>query len=308
VIADDIEDDQSVESKEQRDKLDRWFRRVVSNIVGPGGKLFIIGTILHHDSLLSRLLKQTDVFTTRIWRAIQEDGKPLWPARWPLTRLEAKKREITPRNFATEFMNDAANEEEQIFSPNKFKYFKDEDLSGLELNTAGAIDPAIGQKAKNDDSAIAVAGEAGGNYYLLSMRMGHWKVQKQVEMVLSTARQWPKLLKFGVETVAYQEALKQLLDEACQKDNLQIPLVAAEDISSDKLRRISTLAPMVEQGRLWFPSASSSYWTPDVAKCIEQFEALGCSTNAHDDGPDAVERAVRLLRGRSGKKGKVRLI
>lgn len=114
VICDDLEDDESVESKTQRDKLERWFNRVVCNIVGPGGKLFVIGTVLHHDSLLVRLLRRTDVYTTRIWRAIQENGKPLWPARWPLSRLEKKRKEIGARDFATEFMNDPANEEEQI--------------------------------------------------------------------------------------------------------------------------------------------------------------------------------------------------
>ena len=308
VIVDDIEDDQSVESKEQRDKLDRWFRRVVSNIVGPGGKLFIVGTILHHDSLLSRLLKQTDVYTTRIWRAIQDDGKPLWPAIWPTSRLEAKRKEIGARNFATEFMNDAANEEEQIFTSNFERRYSDEDLAGVKLDQAAAIDPAIGQKAKNDDTSIAVVGTHNANYYVLSMRMGHWKIQKQVELVLGTARMWPNLLKFGFETIAYQTALKQLVEEASAEGGLQIPAVAVEDISSDKIKRISTLAPLWEQGRILFPSAKSAYWSPDVEKCLEQFYALGCSQNAHDDGPDSVERAIKLLRGTRGKKGKVRLV
>ena len=306
VIVDDIEDDQLVESKEQRDKLDRWFRRVVSNIVGPGGKLFIIGTILHHDSLLSRLLKQTDVFTTRVWRAVLDNGKPLWPARWPLTRLEAKKKEIGARNFATEFMNDAANEEEQIFSPNLWKYFRDEDVAGT-MDEAAAIDPAIGQKAKNDDTAVAVVAERAGNYYVLSCRLGKFKIQQQIELVFSTYRKFPRLLKFGFETVAYQSALKQLVDDRAKQENLQLPAVAVDDISTDKLKRLSTLAPLAEQGRIWWPSASSSYWHPEIERCKEEFESLGCSTNSHDDGPDAVERAIKLLRGRRGGKGKVAL-
>ncbi|MFB3828946.1 MAG: hypothetical protein ACE15B_19425 [Bryobacteraceae bacterium] len=306
VIVDDIEDDELVESKEQREKLDRWFRRVVSNIVGPGGKLFIIGTILHHDSLLSRLLKQTDVFTTRIWRAIGDNGKPLWPARWPLSRLEAKKKEIGARNFATEFQNNAANEEEQIFSANLWKYYRDEDVAG-ELAEAAAIDPAIGQKQKNDDTAVAVVGERAGNYYILAVKLGKLKIQAQVELVFTTYRRFPSLLRFGFETVAYQSALKQLVDERSRQENLQIPAVAVDDLSSDKLKRISTLAPLAEQGRIWWPSASSSYWTPDIERCKEEFEELGCSSNSHDDGPDAVERAIKLLRGRSGRKGRVML-
>ena len=307
VICDDLEDDESVESKLQRDKQERWFLRVVSNIVGPGGKLFVIGTVLHHDSLLVRLLARKDVYTTRIWKAIQANGKPLWPAKWPLSRLEAKKKEIGTRNFATEFLNEAANEEEQIFSPNYWRYFRDEDLAGVELHLAGAIDPAIGQKAKNDETGVAVVGEAGGNYHVLFVKLGRLKIQAQIELVFVTYRKWPRILKFGFEGIAYQSALKQLVDDRSKQENLQLPAVAVEDLTTDKLKRLSTLAPLAEQGRIWWPSASSSYWTPDIERCKDEFEALGCSANTRDDGPDAVERAIKLLRGRSGKKGRVKL-
>lgn len=302
VILDDIEDDESVESKQQRDKQERWLRRAVLNIIGPGGSFFMIGTILHHDSLLMRLLKQTDVFTTRVWKAIKENGKPLWPARWPMQRLEAKRKEIGARNFATEFMNDPANEEEQIFLPQFERRFGDDELAGVALDEAAAIDPAIGLKQKNDDSAIAVIGEARGVYYVTSIRIRKMKIQQQVDLVVATCQEHPKLLKFGFETIAYQDALKQLVDERSKIERLQIPAIPVDDISSDKLRRLSRMAPLWEQGLIRFPSPSSSYWNPDVEKCLEELYALGCSANAHDDGPDAVERAISLLRGKKGRK------
>jgi hypothetical protein len=189
VICDDIEDDESVESKPQRDKQERWFLRVVSNIVGPGGKLFMIGTVLHHDSLLMRLLARTDIYTTRIWKAITPDGKPLWPARWPLARLEEKRKEIGARNFSTEFMNEAANEEEQIFLPQFEKRFTDDDVAGIKFSEAAAIDPAIGTKAKNDNTAVVVCGEHNGNYHILRVRLKKIKIQQQVDLVLSTSRE-----------------------------------------------------------------------------------------------------------------------
>jgi predicted phage terminase large subunit-like protein len=306
VICDDLEDDESTESRQQRDKLYRWFKRTVSNIISAQGQLFVIGTILHHDSLLSRLLKETNVYTTRVWRALDEDGKPLWPAIWPASRLQAKKAEIGSRAFATEFMNDAANEEEQIFAPGCFGRFSDDDVLG-HLETVAAIDPAIGLKQKNDDTGLVVAATRNGNYYILRVRLKKMKIQDQVNLVLSTAREFPGLLKFGFETIAYQTALKQLVDETSRRERLQIPAVAVEDITSDKLKRISTLVPLVEQRLIFFPSPKSSYWSPDVEKCIEEFESLGCSGDSHDDGPDATQRAIALLR-RGGKKGTVKLV
>jgi predicted phage terminase large subunit-like protein len=302
VICDDLEDDESVDSKLQRDKLERWMLRAVLNVIGPDGSFFMVGTILHHDSLLSRLLKRTDVFTTRIWKAIQPNGKPLWPARWPMSRLEAKRVEIGARNFATEFMNDAANEEEQIFAPQHERRFRDEDVAGFKFDIVAAIDPAIGLKAKNDDSAVAVIGEREGVYHLFKMTLRKLKIQQQVDLVIATCREWPKLLRFGFERIAYQDALKQLVQEASAKHNLQIPAVDVDDISSDKLRRLSRLAPLWEQGLIRVPHPTSVYWSADVEKCLEELYALGCSANSHDDGPDALERAISLLRGKGLRK------
>ena len=313
VILDDIEDDQAVESKVQRDKLDRWFRRSVSNIVGPDGKLFIIGTILHHDSWLKRILDREDgVYVTRIWRAIEYTaaGKPelLWPAQWPLARLEQKKKEIGSRAFEGEFRNNPANEEDQLFSPNWWKYYSDDDLSGKQLDVAASIDVAIGTKAKNDETANVVVGQHDGRYYVLKVTMKKLRVNQQVQLVCETYREFPQIVKYGFELIAYQTALKQLVEDESRRSNLQIPAVGVEDISTDKVRRISRLIPLAEQGLLMWPSASSSFWSRDMVRCREQFEALGCSADSHDDGPDALERAISLLRGKSARRGSVKLL
>lgn len=304
VIVDDFEDDQSVENKNQRDKLERKINRVILNTIAPDGQFLMLGTILHHDSVLVRMLAKTKSFTTRVWRCGYSEGKTLWPARWPLSRLEAKLREIGQRDFNTEFENNPANEEDQIFSPNNWKTFRDEDVQG-KLLTVAAIDPAIGLKQKNDDTAIAVVAERNGNFYVLSIMLKKLKIQAQVDTVFATFAEYPMILKFGFETIAYQSALKQLVDDRSARDRVQLPAVAVDDIHGDKILRISRLAPMAEQGRIYWPHPNSAYWTPDVEKCKEEFEALGCSSNSHDDGPDAVERAIALLRKATGMKSKV---
>jgi len=308
VIADDIEDDEMVESRQQRDKVERWLLRAVLGALGKHGQYFMVGTILHHDSVLRRFLLRPEVFVTRIWRAVGEDGKPLWPSAWPLERLARKRAEIGARNYATEFDNDPANEEDAIFSLNQFRRFSDDDIAGMRLDRAAAIDPAIGLKQKNDKTAVAVIGFNDGKYYLLKLRMRRLKIQQQVELVLATCQEEPGIIKFGFETVAYQSALKQLVEEASRRANLQIPAVAVDDISSDKIRRIGRLAPLVEQGLLLVPSAGSSYWSPDIEEALEQFEALGVSANSHDDGPDAIERAISLLRGKTARKAWARIL
>jgi predicted phage terminase large subunit-like protein len=56
VIVDDLENDESVESPDQRKKLENWFFKALMKIGQPDTVFIVVGTILHYDSLLARLL------------------------------------------------------------------------------------------------------------------------------------------------------------------------------------------------------------------------------------------------------------
>lgn len=57
IILDDVENDENVASRAQRDKLESWYKKAIKKLpdrIKPYN-IITVGTILHHDSLLSRL-------------------------------------------------------------------------------------------------------------------------------------------------------------------------------------------------------------------------------------------------------------
>ena len=58
VICDDLEDDENIDSPEQREKDRKWFFKAVMKIGGRYTVYIVIGTLLHYDSLLARLLNR----------------------------------------------------------------------------------------------------------------------------------------------------------------------------------------------------------------------------------------------------------
>jgi predicted phage terminase large subunit-like protein len=58
VIGDDLENDESVESADQRRKLEAWFFKALMKIGQPDTVYIVVGTVLHHESLLQRLLEK----------------------------------------------------------------------------------------------------------------------------------------------------------------------------------------------------------------------------------------------------------
>lgn len=81
VICDDLENDENIDSPEQREKDRKWFFKAVMKLGGRYTVYLVVGTLLHYDSLLARLLKQPG-WTGKKWQAVVKwSSSPLWQ-RW----------------------------------------------------------------------------------------------------------------------------------------------------------------------------------------------------------------------------------
>lgn len=130
VLCDDLENDEHVETREQRNKYRRWFTRTLIPLLDAvGASLLVVGTILHHDSLLARLTS-AEHFTS-FWKWVSacmdppgdfDHGRSLWPERFPLRRgpdtpddldtLEQMRNEdMGPHAFATEMLNEPVDDD-----------------------------------------------------------------------------------------------------------------------------------------------------------------------------------------------------
>lgn len=69
IVLDDIENDENVNTPEQRKKLKRWFEKAVSKAGDTYTDIMYIGTVLHYDSLLSNVLKNPR-YKTKKYRAV----------------------------------------------------------------------------------------------------------------------------------------------------------------------------------------------------------------------------------------------
>lgn len=110
IVLDDIENDENVNTPEQRKKLKNWFDKAVSKAGDTYTDIMYIGTILHYDSLLSNVL-QNPRYKTKKYRAVISDAlnTKLWEE-WEsiYTNLFNEDHEEDARAFYK------ANEEEML--------------------------------------------------------------------------------------------------------------------------------------------------------------------------------------------------
>jgi len=320
VICDDLENDENVASPEQRDKLEKWLRRTVLSLGEAGDTMdvFIIGTVLHHDSVLSRLLaaplwrhKKFRAILTwpdrmDLWDAWEEtllnEGEEAartlydanasdmelgaavsWPSARPLYSLMLKRARDGHDAFDSEQQNAPGSGDDAPFKV--IPFWVDIRRDWLFF---GAVDPSLGKKGKSrDPSAIVVGGWCRDT---MTLDVVEASIRKRlpdriIEDVLTMHARYRCLL-WAVEAVQFQEFLRTELIRRAALRHMAIPARAVTPIA-DKALRIESLQPYFAQGRIRLH--------PSQSTLIEQFRNFPLAD--HDDGPDAVHMLWEIAVG-----------
>lgn len=165
IVLDDIENDENVNTPEQRRKLKNWFDKAVSKAGDTYTDIMYIGTILHYDSLLNNVL-QNPRYKTKKYRAViseaantklwdewesiytnlfnenhEEDAKTfyeahekemllgaevLWEEKLSYYDLMEIKVSEGVASFNSELQNDPIDPESATFNPEWFDYYEPE--------------------------------------------------------------------------------------------------------------------------------------------------------------------------------------
>jgi predicted phage terminase large subunit-like protein len=97
----------------------------------------------------------------------------------------------------------------------------------------------------------------------------------------------------GIEQEFGGQALLAMIASSAARRNLLVPVEGITTESCSKRVRIQRLSPYLQQRKLRFKSDS-----PGAKLLVRQLEEF--PLGEHDDGPDALEMAVRLLREKCG--------
>ena len=325
IIVDDLENDVSVEIPSRREKTFHWFNRAVMSVGTQETNLFVLGTALHRDDLLQRL-KTVPGWNCRTfaslmaepdrldlwdrWRTIycnvadadrensarqfylehrrqmEQGAVVLWPQRESLYVLMTLRTTIGEAAFQAEKQGSPRStltsewSEEYFGADCWFDDWPDDALCVM------ALDPSKGQSESSDFSAfVVVALGADGELYI-DADIERRNLAEIVETGLALARRFQPRA-FGVEINQFQVLLEDEFLRVAQENRLPIPLVPVTN-SQNKCVRIRTLSPYICHRQVRFRRNS-----PGAARLVDQLQEF--PYGRHDDGPDALEMAIRLL-------------
>lgn len=267
VIADDLENDELVDTPIQRVKLSTWWDSAVEPMIEPPpvGQIILVGTILHYGSLLNQMLQRTDLYVTRRFQAIttkeHPDGtktqEPLWPERFTMERLiDLKKKNGLA--FQKEYMNDPRDDVSRTFRSSWIQWYDASDLSykpmtkrwffrGKPLVFYTGVDWSVGKDDASDYFAMVMIGRTPDNEILV-FDIAHEKtdVANQVNRVVLQNQSY-KVEMNGLEGNGFQHVLiQQVFRKAL------VPIREIKHLSRKRKQiRIEGMSTFFEQGKIF---------------------------------------------------------
>jgi predicted phage terminase large subunit-like protein len=292
-ILDDLENDRNVKNPRLVRQCLDWITQAVYPALDPGGSLFVVGTVLARHSALATMLSSEEEpwrhFVRRRYQALLPDGSSLWPARHPAEELLRQKRLMGSAAFYKEKQNEP-REEAGLFQEEWLRPFHPEELAGRELAVAGFLDPSLGEGQSHDYKAVVTVGhdQAAGVFYVLDAFIRRCSMDQLIRAVLARQRRHDYLV-FGVEDNLFQRLLLDEFARAAREERVVLPLKGVTH-RLGKETRLAGLSPLVERGLVRFQPGQG-----DQALLMEQLLHFP-SPGVNDDGPDALEGAVALLK------------
>lgn len=324
-LLDDLESKENTNTPELRRKNKEWFTTEMLPALTAGGLCIYMGTIVHYDSLLNYVIKERKDFVSRTfpailkwskredlwqkWQEIRRQDKEnaaeeadaffyaneeamlegtqvLWEERFSYLDLMKLKEDNGARAFNQEYLGNPVDEESQIFNPEEFTFYTDDELPD-DLELFAGVDFAMG-KQKGDYSAIIIVGKSSNDvHYVIDTYIERVHPDVLLEEIVDRAIDY-QLDGLAVEAQQAQEWFADKVSQALQARGYpaRTRLKQIKQRNRKELR-IESLLPDIQAGRIRFKRSQRLL--------LEMLELY--PNHNHDDAPDALHMAMTAARG-----------
>lgn len=287
ILCDDMEEDEQVENHDRRTKFRKWVMRAMMPLGRRGARIRWHGTIMHVDSMLARLMKDTS-WASRLFKAhngFDDFTDILWPYMWSEARLKQKQREYIsqgdPAGYSQEYLNDPLDNVEAYLQRDWFIPMANDDHLAPKIICAAA-DFAISKKDKANRTSITIGGKDIENVvHFVDQRVARWDALEIIDEMFDVHSQHNEDV-FFVEDGQIWLSLWPQLKKEMQKRGVFINFVPRKPLKDKASRGRSLQRRMRAGGTRWNTDA---HWFPGMQE--EMLKFTGHSDATLDDQFDS---------------------
>lgn len=331
IVMDDVENDENVNTPEQRKKLENWFYKAVSKAGDTYTDIVYIGTILHYDSLLSKVLKNPEYHSVKYrgvisfasnqslwdaWETIytdlenqnrQEDAieffnlnkskmlegtKVLWEAKLSYYDLMIIKISEGEASFNSEIQNDPIDPDSCTFNEEWFDFY---DEASIDFKDPRFV--IVGSNdpslGKNKKSDTSFVGSLAKDTKTGFMYVIEASIEKRVpDVIIQDVIELAKRTKLLYNKPLFKFGVETVQFQYYFKDVMvKKSLESGEHIPIEEVKSIQSKNIRIESLQ---PFVKNKYlkFNPKHKTLLQQMREYPMGKN--DDGPDGLEMMVRI--------------
>ena len=308
VVCDDMENDELVMNKERREKMKKWFNSALLPVLSDKGKIRIVGTILHADSLLEGMMpkdysqntveyglkvssKVTSGWLATKYRAHNKDfSLLLWPQKKSAEELQKIRKMYADDGmldvYSQEYLNKPIDESNTFFRRSDFLAETEEDKE-KPLTYYITMDLAVTQKTSSDYSCFLVAGiDAQGYVYirhLIKERLDSWEIGEQLFALVRAYD--PAMVVCEKGTII--NSIMPTIQKKMEEENLYFPFELLAS-TVDKVQRAQAIRLRARSGKV--KANKGGDWWANF-----EDELMTFPRGIHDDQVDALSLVGQAL-------------
>jgi predicted phage terminase large subunit-like protein len=302
IMCDDMENDELVMNADRRKKMYNWFIGALLPSLSDRGIVRMVGTILHSDSLLEKVmpnpsdkntmnlgLKEYSLRKT-MWKAVKyrahdKDFKQLlWPSKKTSEQFkqlyEQAVKDGTTDAYSREYLNYPIDESVSFFRRGDFLPTTEEDKQ-RKLNYYITADLAISESETADYSVFMVAGiDEDKRIHVKNVIRERMDGREIVDTILTLQRLYEPVA-VGIEDMQVSKSIGPFLREEMIKTNTFVSLYLLKHGGKDKLTRARSIQARMrahgvkfDTGEDWFPLFEQECLTFPRAKNDDQVDAF----------------------------------
>jgi predicted phage terminase large subunit-like protein len=293
ILCDDLEGDQSVESKPRREAFRRWFNRALLPVRRKGGKVRFHGTILHHDSLLSHAMISKS-WASRLFKAhagFDDFSEVLWPARFTEQNLRDIRQTFIDGGeaggYSQEYLNAPQDHNDVFLRRADFLPMTERDYETPKVVRIGC-DFAVSKLQRADKTSFTVGGTDVDNVtHIFDQYSGRWDTTEWLGMML-LLQQRHSPTEWLVEGGVIWRAVEHVLYAEMRKRNIYLNIRVINPVK-DKAVRATAMQKRHRAGAMRFDKTAE--WYPGYEEELARFSKSADAV--HDDCFDSTAILMR---------------
>ncbi len=306
IICDDIEEDEQVMNKERREKFRKWFFGALLPLRSDHGIVRIVGTILHMDSMLERLMpeyqlaerKKIKLLVTEPlkqytdyklpWKSVKYRAHDsdwehlLWSEKRTREWLESEREKYVaqgmPEVYSQEYLNIPIDDSTSFFKRKDFVPQLEEDKKQI-MRYYIASDMAVSEKDRADWTVFVVGGmDEKGILHIINVVRDRMDAKEIIDTMLHLEKFYnPEI--FAMERGQIEKAIGPFLNEEMIKRGI-FPNIVKLTPSMDKSQRARSIQARIRARGVRFDKEAD--WYQPFEDELTRFPR-----DKHDDQVDA---------------------